>query len=47
MIVAANIQAVADALTFVKAAGADPVRARQALLGGSRLPAFSMYTVLE
>jgi 2-hydroxy-3-oxopropionate reductase len=34
IIVALNIQAVAEALTFAKKAGADPARVRQALMGG-------------
>ncbi len=34
IIVALNIQAVAEALTFAKKAGADPARVRQALSGG-------------
>lgn len=34
IIVALNIQAVAEALTFASKAGADPVRVREALLGG-------------
>ncbi|MBO1074995.1 2-hydroxy-3-oxopropionate reductase [Roseomonas marmotae] len=42
MIVAANIQAVAEALTFARKAGADPGRVRQALLGG-----FAASRVLE
>ncbi|GLK68937.1 2-hydroxy-3-oxopropionate reductase [Hansschlegelia plantiphila] len=42
IIVALNIQAVAEALTFASKAGADPVRVRQALLGG-----FASSRVLE
>ena len=34
IIVALNIQAVAEALTFAKKAGADPAKVRQALMGG-------------
>ena len=34
MIVAANIMAVSEALTFARKSGADPERVRQALLGG-------------
>ncbi len=34
IIVALNIQAVAEALTFARKAGADPARVRQALMGG-------------
>ncbi len=34
IIVALNIQAVSEALTFAKKAGADPARVRQALMGG-------------
>ena len=34
IIVALNIQAVAEALTFARRAGADPARVRQALMGG-------------
>jgi 2-hydroxy-3-oxopropionate reductase len=34
IIVALNIQAVAEALTFARRAGVDPARVRQALLGG-------------
>jgi 2-hydroxy-3-oxopropionate reductase len=34
IIVALNIQAVAEALTFARKAGADPAKVRQALLGG-------------
>jgi 2-hydroxy-3-oxopropionate reductase len=34
IIVALNIQAVAEALTFARKAGADPVKVRQALMGG-------------
>ncbi len=34
IIVALNIQAVAEALTFAKRAGADPAKVRQALMGG-------------
>jgi len=42
MIVAANIQAVAEALTFARRAGADPGRVREALMGG-----FAASRVLE
>lgn len=34
IIVGLNIQAVAEALTFAKASGADPVKVREALMGG-------------
>jgi len=34
IVVALNIQAVAEALTFARKAGADPAKVRQALLGG-------------
>jgi 2-hydroxy-3-oxopropionate reductase len=34
IIVALNIQAVSEALTFARKAGADPVKVRQALMGG-------------
>jgi 2-hydroxy-3-oxopropionate reductase len=34
IIVALNIQAVAEALTFARKAGADPAKVRQALMGG-------------
>jgi 2-hydroxy-3-oxopropionate reductase len=34
IIVALNIQAVSEALTFARKAGADPARVRQALMGG-------------
>jgi len=34
IIVALNIQAVAEAMTFARKAGADPARVRQALMGG-------------
>ena len=34
LIVALNIQAVSEALTFARKAGADPVKVRQALMGG-------------
>lgn len=42
MIVAANIQAVAEALTFARRAGADPAQVREALMGG-----FAASRVLE
>ena len=42
MIVAANIAAVAEALTFARQAGADPARVRDALMGG-----FAASRVLE
>ena len=42
MIVAANIEAVAEALTFAKQSGADPARVREALMGG-----FAASRVLE
>ncbi len=42
MIVAANIQAVAEALTFARRCGADPARVREALMGG-----FASSRVLE
>ena len=42
MIVAANIEAVAEALTFAKRSGADPARVREALMGG-----FAASRVLE
>jgi len=42
IIVALNIQAVSEALTFARKAGADPARVRQALMGG-----FASSRVLE
>jgi 2-hydroxy-3-oxopropionate reductase len=42
IIVALNIQAVAEALTFARKAGADPAKVRQALMGG-----FASSRVLE
>jgi 2-hydroxy-3-oxopropionate reductase len=40
IIVALNIEAVAEALLFAAKAGADPARVRQALMGGSPRPRF-------
>jgi 2-hydroxy-3-oxopropionate reductase len=42
IIVALNIEAVAEALTFARRAGADPARVREALMGG-----FASSRVLE
>lgn len=42
IIVALNIEAVAEALLFAARAGADPAKVRQALMGG-----FALSTILE